>query len=340
MTGPAGPDDLARRLAELPVVIESCSIELGAVPVPGYYGGADRPTGVVGLTGGAHLGRGENVDWTPTGQERFAAVCRDLVSGALPSGPTTLGAVVEALARSGADRYHRAAVEAAALDLALRLAGVNLFQLAGRPPRPIRTCRSIGREEVGSAGPLATVEALLGRDPDTRIKIDCPPDGWDEAVWRRLAGTGRIVVVDFKREGVADQVELAHRFLPDAWLEDPPDDLARRADAGPRPWLSRVALDGCVTAAYDLEAPPFPPAAVNVKAPRVGGPFEALAILETCRSSGWAAYFGGMFEVSVGRRQARTLASLFTADAWNDLDPLTGPARDHDPEPGTRLGFG
>jgi L-alanine-DL-glutamate epimerase-like enolase superfamily enzyme len=340
VSGPVGPGDLARRLTELPVVIESHSVELGAIPVDGYYDGADRPTGVVALAGGAHVGRGENVDWTAAGQERFAAVCRDLISRVLPAGPTSLGTVVESLARSGAHPHHRAALEAAALDLALHLAGVDLFDLTGGRFRPIRTCRSIGREEVGRGGPLAPVESLLERDPNARIKIDCPPDGWEEDVWRRLAGTGRVVVVDFKREGVADQLEIAHRLLPDAWIEDPPADLIRRADSRPRPWLRRVALDGYVTAASDLEAPPFPPAAVNVKAPRVGGPFEALAILEICRTSGWIAYFGGMFEVSVGRRQARVLASLFTAEAWNDLDPLTGPASRHDPTPGTMPGFG
>lgn len=321
MRGPAGPGDLARRLTELPVVIESHSVELGAIPVHGFYDGADRPTGMVILTGGGHAGRGENVDWTPVAQERFAAICRDLVSRVLPAGPTSLGIVHEALAGSGAHPHHRAALEAAALDLALRLAGTDLFDLTGRRYRPIRTCRSIGREEVASRGPLASVEALLERDPDVRIKIDCPAGGWEEDVWRRLAATRRVVVVDFKREGVAEQVALAHSFLPDAWIEDPP----AGGDAGPRPWLRRVALDGYVTAASDLEAPPFRPAAVNVKAPRVGGPFEALAILEICRTSGWTAYFGGMFEVSVGRRQARVLASLFTAEAWNDLDPLAGP---------------
>jgi L-alanine-DL-glutamate epimerase-like enolase superfamily enzyme len=336
VSGPTGPGDLARRLAELPVVIDTCSVELGAVPVAGYYDGADRPTGVVELTDGLQVGHGENVDWTPAGQERFVDVCRHLVSSALPKAPTTLAAVVEALARSGAHPHHRAAVEAAALDLALRRAGVDLFDLTGRPPRPIRTCRSIGRQELGRAGPLATVEALLERDPDARIKIDCPPAGWDEDVWRRLAGTGGVVVVDFKREGTNDQLELAHRFLPDAWIEDPPADLAGR----PRPWLSRVALDGYVTAPSDLEDPPFPPAAVNVKAPRVGGPFEALAILEICRRSGWAAYFGGMFEVGVGRCQARVLASLFTPEGWNDLDPLIAPAGGNGTVPGRGPGFG
>ncbi|HKY60890.1 MAG TPA: hypothetical protein VJP59_07760 [Gemmatimonadota bacterium] len=317
-----GPDGLAERLRKLPVLIEDYSVELGAVPVDGYYGGADRPTGTVVMTGRGRAGRGENVDWTAAGQARFAEVCRDLVSHALPSGPTSLGAVADRLARSGAHAHHRAALEAAAMDLALGQAGVDLFDLAGRPRRPIRTCRSIGREAVERAGPLAPVQALLGHDLASRIKIDCPPGGWAEDVWQSLAATGRVVIVDFKREGDPAQVERAHRFLPDTWLEDPPAALARYGDDTRRPWLRRVALDGYVTGAADLDNPPLPPSAVNVKAPRVGGPLNALAILERCRRSGWAAYFGGMFEVGVGRRQARDLASLFTAEAWNDLAPL------------------
>ena len=31
---------------------------------------------------------------------------------------------------------------------------------------------------------------------------------------------------------------------------------------------------------------------------------------------------GGMFEVGVGRAQARVLASLFTSRGWNDLAPV------------------
>ncbi|HET9581244.1 MAG TPA: hypothetical protein VFP76_00310 [Gemmatimonadota bacterium] len=337
MSGPAGPGDLARRLARLPLEIESHSVELGSVPLAGYYDGAERPTGVVGMAGRGHVGRGENVDWTPAGQERFAAVCREVVQDALPAGPTTLGAVGAALTRSRAHPHHRAALEAAALDLALRLAGLDLFQLSGRQPRAVRTCRSIGREEIARAGPLTAVLALLAREPDARVKIDGPAGGWPEDLWRRLAGTGRVVVVDFKREGTAEQVALAHRFLPGAWIEDPPADLLGQAGAGS--WLSRLALDGYVAAASDLDAPPAPPAAVNVKPARVGGPCEALAILERCRSSGWSAYFGGMFEVDVGRRQAQVLASLFTAGAWNDLAPLTGPSG-QDGVPAGGPGFG
>ena len=138
--------------------------------------------------------------------------------------------------------------------------------------------------------------------------------------WEALAGLRRVVVLDFKRESDLDQVRLAHAAIPDAWLEDPPAEAITLDTRGA--WTDRVALDGYVLAAVDLDRPEIPPAAVNVKAPRVGGWIEALRCLDECRRRGLHAYMGGMFEVDVGRSQARILASLYTADAWNDLAPL------------------
>jgi hypothetical protein len=85
----------------------------------------------------------------------------------------------------------------------------------------------------------------------------------------------------------------------------------------------------------DLATLPFQPAAINVKAPRVGGPIEALRCLDLCRESGWTPYIGGMFEVGPGRPQARVLASLFTSRQWNDLAPIR--VCDSDPYPPSPL---
>jgi L-alanine-DL-glutamate epimerase-like enolase superfamily enzyme len=151
-----------------------------------------------------------------------------------------------------------------------------------------------------------------------RIKIDVDPAGWSAAVWRSLAETRRVVVVDFKLQGDVREVALVHRWMPGAWIEDPPPAALDPA----APWRRRVALDSYVSRAADLVPPPVAPGAVNVKAARVGGPLEALRILEVCFGAGWAAYTGGMFEAGPGRLQARVLASLYTPDAWNDLAPL------------------
>lgn len=317
VAGSLGPGALADALAALPVVVDEVAVETRSVEVPGYYGGAPRPSGVVTLVGGGVVGRGENVGWTPADQARFAAVAPGLV----PAGRTTIGALSDRLRRRWAEPYHRAAVEGAAIDLALRQAATNPFVLSGRPPSPVAFCRSLNE----TADPVTSVAAVIEADPGARIKVDCPPEGWPEATWKALAATGRVVVVDFKRSGASERVVEAHRHVPAAWLEDPPVE-ALALPARDARWTARISLDGHVSGAADLEWPPLPPAAVNVKAPRVGGWLEALACLEGCRRRGWATYVGGMFEVSVGRAQARVLASLYCPDAWNDLAPLAGGA--------------
>ena len=280
--------------------------------VTGYYGDEPRPTGVAALSGGGHVGRGECVAWTPQEQAAFAADCEAL---ALPDS-ATVGEISELALEHLADPYGRAAVEGAAIDLALRLAGENPFRLADRPPVPVAFCWSLG----SLPDPEPAIREILREDPDARLKVDVPARGWSRRTWESLARTGRVVVADFKRAGDLEQVRLAHAWLPDAWIEDPPVE-ASSLDPTAR-WHDRVSLDGYVLAAVDLEEPAIRPAAVNVKAPRVGGWLEALRCLEACRRRGWEAYMGGMFEVGVGRAQARVLASLFTSRGWNDLAPV------------------
>lgn len=326
------PGALADALSILPITIEECEVALDQVSVAGYYDEAPRPTAIVTLRGGGAAGVGESVAWSTEDQERFAAACPALV----PTGARTLAEIQQAT--SVASAHDRAAIESAALDLALRQASTNLFVAAGRKPRPVRFCRSLGREAVTRAGgPLEALRALRAGDPAARVKLDTDPAGWSESTWRALASTRRVVVVDFKRQGDAKQVALAHRHLPTAWLEDPPLEALDAA----APWQGRVALDGYVLSAADLAPPIAAPGAVNVKAPRVGGTLEALRVLELCATNGWEAYVGGMFEVGPGRRQARILASLFTPLAWNDLAPLEPePAPNPLPIPACFVGYG
>jgi hypothetical protein len=51
----------------------------------------------------------------------------------------------------------------------------------------------------------------------------------------------------------------------------------------------------------------------------MGGPLEVLRALDLAWRIGGTRYLGGMFEVSVGRTQARQLAALYAGDAPNDL---------------------
>lgn len=59
--------------------------------------------------------------------------------------------------------------------------------------------------------------------------------------------------------------------------------------------------------------------AVNLKAPRMGGPLELLRGLEIALRAGAPVYLGGMFELGVGRAQARQLAALYCGGGPNDL---------------------
>lgn len=306
------PGELEERIAALPVDVEALAVERSSVELPAYYGDAPRPTGLAILRGGGAAGRGECVAWTPREQDEFASACARL---SLPLS-TTVGELALLFEDELDDPYHRAAVEGAAIDLALRQAGTNLYVLAGRPAAAVAFCRSVGRE----FDPLAAIAPLLEQDPQARLKIDVPPEGWPPAIWQALADTGSVVVLDFKRESDTDRLRTAHAWIPEAWLEDPPAEAMTLDREGT--WRERVSLDGYVLAAVDIDDPEIPPAAVNVKAPRVGGWLEALRCLEECRRRDLHAYIGGMFEVGVGRAQARLLASLYTADAWNDLAPL------------------
>lgn len=311
------PGEFVERLFGLPVAIDELRVERGTVSVADYYD-ETRPTGFAVLLGRGVAGRGECVAWTSAEQSEFAAACDRL---ALPS-DINLGELSALLSEDLDDPYHRAAVEGAAIDLALRQSETNPFALARAPARPVTFCRSIGTDDE----PLAALAAVLARDPAARIKIDVPAAGWATQVWEALAATRRVVVLDFKRGADPDQVRLAHAAMPDAWLEDPPAEAVTLDPRGG--WRERVALDGYVLAAVDLDDPEIPPAAINVKAPRVGGWIEALRCLEECRRQGLHAYVGGMFEVGPGRRQSGVLASLYTPEAWNDVAPISIAAAD------------
>jgi len=282
-------------LAALPIVVDEIACEVGTVRVPWYPGGV-RPTSEVRIG----QGRGECVAWTDEAHVAFRARLERV-----PRGRWWLGPWVAAMRQRFTDPYERAALEAAAIDAALRQAETGFLALAGVVPRPVRYVVSF--EKV--AAPVARAQAEPQR---VELKIDADPD-WDDATWAALAALGRVAVLDFKGAGDA---ERAHRALPDALIEDP----------GPAPWSAalgrRLSFDAPVTSADALDALPAKPAAINLKPARMGGVLEALVCATRCRERGIAVYLGGMFEVGVGRLQLRALAALLCPDAPNDIAPL------------------
>jgi hypothetical protein len=292
---PRTAERLRAALADLPIVVDRTGVAARAVVVPSY-GGA-RPHSVVTLAGAGREGRGEHVGWTDAAHAAF----RDAVAR-VPVGGWRLGDWSAALA--GAHPYDRAALEAAAIDLALRQRATTLGALAGATPRPVRHVVSFARTDDPAA------EAA--RHPGVELKVDVDP-AWPDATWRALGATGRVAVLDWKGGGDAAAYARALEAVPGALHEDPappwPDGVRRR-----------LALDAAVTSAGALAEPR--PAACNVKPARMGGVLEALAAAAWCAARGVVVYVGGMFEVDVGRRQLRDLAAILCPDGPNDLAPI------------------
>ena len=294
--------DLRATLASLPVVIETITGTIAPAAVPSYPGGV-RPSSVVTLAGAGAVGRGEHVGWDDAAhvafQDRLAAV---------PRGTWLVGEWAAAIAGAGAPPYDRAALEAAAIDLALRQRATTFLALAGATADSVRYVVSFER----FADPIAVARM----HPDVSLKIDVDP-AWDDATFAALAGLGRVAVLDWKGTGDTADHERAHAALPDALLEDP-----RAGDPWSASVRARLSFDAPLATADDLDRLPVRPIAINLKPARMGGVLEGLTCAARCAERGIAVYVGGMFEVGVGRRQLRALAAVLSPDGPNDIAPI------------------
>ncbi|HEY4184403.1 MAG TPA: hypothetical protein VGP07_05005 [Polyangia bacterium] len=293
------PGELADVLGALPVRVTGVEVVRSAVALEDYPGGP-RPSSVVRLSGDGQVGCGENVAFTDEEHARFAAGAAGLLVSA---------GRVDASIAPAARGYERAALEAALIDLALRQTGTTLAALTGVARASLRVVLSFAARSDAAAH----VWQLRAAGRTEALKIDVDPT-WDQAAREELARQPGIAILDFKGRGDARLAAELSALFPEAIFEDPPggtthENIARDA-----------SLDGAGAVAVALARGE----SVNLKAPRMGGPLEVLRGLELAARTGrpGAAYLGGMFEVDVGRTQARLLAALFCSDATNDLAPL------------------
>ena len=107
--------------------------------------------------------------------------------------------------------------------------------------------------------------------------------------------------------------------FPDAWIEDPK--LTPETDAVLAPHRERFSWDAPIHSIADIQALPYPPRMVNIKPSRLGGLRNLLDAYDYCAEHAIGNYGGGQFELGVGRGQIQYLASLFHADAPNDVAP-------------------
>jgi L-alanine-DL-glutamate epimerase-like enolase superfamily enzyme len=314
-------------LSTLDVEIEDYALEPLQASVSSDF---ERKSTVIHLHGGGHEGLGEDVTYDAVDQEILQAA-----GPTLPlEGRFTIASFCERLAelqlfpeppqREVSGRYRAWAYESAALDLALRQAGTSLHAALAREPQPVRFVVSL---RLGEPPTLAPLRQRLDPYPGLRFKLD-PTSSWDEALIAELVATGAVDSVDFKglyHGSVVDQPAdpvLYRRVVeafPHAWIEDPA--LTPETDAVLAAHRDRFSWDAPIHSIADIEALAYPPKMVNIKPSRLGGLRNLLDAYDYCSERGIGNYGGGQFELGVGRGQNQYLASLFHADAPNDVAP-------------------
>ena len=291
---------------DLPLEIESYDLEPLEQEVA--RGFTLRRTVVV-LRGGGEEGRGEEVDYNPVIQQDFQARRSELPL----AGAHTLDSF--SLLQSGQTEYRRWALESAALDLALRQAGTSLGEAIGRTPKPVRFVVSTR---------IANVAGWRALYPELRFKLD-PDRDWTDEVIAGVAGV--VDTADFKGIyrgdfGMPPDPELYTRIanaFPEAWLEDPA--LSPDTSRVLEPHRGRITWDAGIHEWSDVEALPFRPRCLNSKPSRFGSVRRLFDFYDACEREGIQLYGGGQFELGAGRAQIQRLASLFHADAPNDVAP-------------------
>ena len=290
----------------------------------------ERKSTLIALRGQGHEGVGEDVIYDAVDQEILQAA-----GPVLPlAGRWTLASFSEHLAgldqfpeppqREVSARYRTWAYESAALDLALRQASTTLHEVLGREPEPVRFVVSL---RLGEPPTLEPLQVRLDAYPGLRFKLD-PTSSWTEELIAQLVDTGAVDSVDFKAfytGTVVDQPPdpvLYKRVVdafPDAWIEDPA--ITPDTEGVLAPHRDKFSWDAPIHSIADIEDLPYPPKMVNVKPSRIGGVRALLDTYDYCADRGIGNYGGGQFELGVGRGQNQYLASLFHADAPNDVAP-------------------
>jgi L-alanine-DL-glutamate epimerase-like enolase superfamily enzyme len=338
MSGDSGRGALWARIADLPLEIEDYSLERLQRDVSSDF---TRVSTVLRLRGDGHEGLGEDVSYDAEDQ----LALQDAGAVQPLAGTWTLESFCDHLAtlelwpepaRHDASVLYRVwAYESAALDLALRQAGIPLTEALGRPVRPLTFVVSLRLGEPATMTPLRT---RLDRYPGLRFKLD-PTPSWDDALVAELAQTGAVDSVDLKglyKGSVVDNPpdpDLYRRVaegFPEAWIEDPA--ITDATWPVLEPHQDRITWDAIIHSVEDITGLPFAPRMVNVKPSRLGGIRPLFAAYEYCEAKGIAMYGGGQFELGVGRGQIQHLAAIFHPDGPNDVAP--GGYNDVDPPAG------
>lgn len=315
-------------IASLPLQIEQVRVDRLSAPT---RGGWQRTTALIRLRGPDGLqGMGEDASYVDSDQHDLLEHAHELplvgkfTIDSFSRHLDSLRLFPQPPAVPAAHCYRRWAFESAALDLALKQAGKSLAQALGRQPQPVRFVVSLALDDPPSLDPL---RELLQRDADITFKLDLA-ESWTPRLVDDLARLRAVEIVDFKGQyrgafrGPIPDPQLYHMVahgLSDTWIEDPALDKRLRtvlADCA-----GRFTWDAPIHSVADILLLESPPAAINMKPARFGLLSELLRAYELCEARGIPMYGGGQLELGPGRDQIQCLASLFHADAPNDVAP-------------------
>ncbi|MGH2961001.1 MAG: hypothetical protein ACRDL3_02230 [Solirubrobacterales bacterium] len=315
------------RVAGLPLMIESYELEGLERPWSPEF---TRLSTVVRLRGAGLEGVGEDVTYTPQDHVVFQSQGVHLPL----AGSYTLASFAARLddldlfpvgPQRNDSRAHRLwAFESAAVDLALRQAGLSLAAALEREPAPLSFVVSLRLPEPPGLEPVLSRLALY---PGMRFKLDATAS-WDEGLIAELRATGAIGCVDFKGyyEGTpvdsaadAGLYERVATGLPGVWLEDPA--RTPETEAVIAAHVERVTWDAPIGSVADVASLPVRPRMVNVKPSRFGTLRGVLDAYDYLAVNSIDAYGGGQFELGPGRGQIQYLAALFHPAAPNDVAP-------------------
>lgn len=211
-------------------------------------------------------------------------------------------------------RMVKAGLELAVLDAALRSEGRALGEYFGVARDRVPSGVSVGIQR----DPAALVDVVRGylEEGYARIKIKIKPgrDVGDTAAVRDAFGVIALQVDANSAYTLADADTLAELDRFDLLLIEQPlqeDDLVDHA-ALARRLTTPVCLDeSIVSAKAAADALALGAASViNIKAGRVGGYLEAVAIHDLCRDASIPVWCGGMLETGIGRAANAALAAL------------------------------
>jgi hypothetical protein len=260
----------------LPLVIERCELR---PLVRDTSGGFTKVSIVVRLTGGSHVGEGEDITWDQIDQIEFLRAGGDL---AWLQGTRTFDEFSRLLGlanlfavapiRDSARQYRRWAFESAALDLALRQNGRSLQAAVGRAARPVTFVASV---RIGDPPSLLPLNVRLGVEP--AVALQAGPDGrlGDDLVGE-LARLGCVDVIDLK--GRYRNAAVAMDAEPGLYrrvIEGLPERGSRTRGSSRRPGLleshrERITWDEPIHSIADIEGLPWRPRMLNLKPARFG----------------------------------------------------------------------